>query len=71
MVSRLELGGGLLGQKLSALPPPGCQAWAWCMQMLSKSLFLSLGEYPFSQVLPNLSTYMPGPGMGHSNAGDR
>lgn len=29
MVSRLELGGGLLGQKLLTLPPPGWQAGAW------------------------------------------
>lgn len=29
MVSRLELGGGLLGPKLLMLQPPGWQAGAW------------------------------------------
>lgn len=71
MVSGLELGGGLLGQKRLTLQSLCWKAWAWSTQMLSKSLFLPLGEYPFSKVLPKPSRYMPGSGLGHSDAGDQ
>lgn len=70
MVSRLKLGGGLLGQKLLTLQSPCGQTWPAPQQMLSRCLFLSLGEYPFSKVFPNPSRYLPGSGLGHNNAGD-
>lgn len=39
-------------------------------QMPSGCLFLRLGKYPFSKVLPKPSRYMAGPGLGYSDAGD-
>ena len=38
--------------------------------MPSGCLFLRLGKYPFSKVLPKPSRSMAGPGLGYRDAGD-